>query len=123
MTDPMHPLDPAKLTDTPLISGEGLMGQGDAFTWTDDSDLFWHDAFETRPYVPADARYEEYRGAYRYGHEAAGRRRGREWIEVEPELAEAWEKYEHRGACRGNWAAVREAVKDGWQRARAALEL
>jgi hypothetical protein len=55
MTDPMHPLDPTNAVNTPLITGEGLMGQGGAFQWTDDWDLFWRNAFETRTYVPAEA--------------------------------------------------------------------
>ncbi|HEU4640853.1 MAG TPA: hypothetical protein VFS44_00270 [Gemmatimonadaceae bacterium] len=123
MTDPMHPLDPSNELNTPLITGEGLVGEGNALAWTDDADLFWREAFETRPYVPADARYEDYRGAYRYGHEAAGRSRGREWAEVEPELAAGWEAYEHRGERGAGWESVSEAVREGWQRAREALKL
>jgi hypothetical protein len=123
MTDPMHPLDPTNAANTPLITGEGLMGEGGAFQWTDDWDLLWRNAFATRTYVPADARYEQYRGAYRYGHESAGRHRRHEWIEVEPALAAAWDTYEHRGEGRADWQSVREAVKEGWERARAALRL
>jgi hypothetical protein len=123
MIDPMHPLDPANAVNTPLITGEGLMGEGGAFQWTDDWDLLWRNAFETRMYVPADATYEQYRGAYRYGHESAGRSRGRGWVEVEPELAAGWETYEHRGESRADWRSVREAVKEGWERARQALKL
>jgi hypothetical protein len=122
MTDPMHPLDPKNIVNSPLITGEGLMGEGGAFQWTDDSDLFWRDSFESRAYAPADATYEQYRGAYRYGHESAGRSGRREWIEIEPELAGAWEGYVHRGAGRADWQSVREAVKEGWERARATLE-
>ena len=123
MTDPMHPLDPTNAVNTPLITGQGLMGEGGAFQWTDDWDLFWRNALQTRSYVPVDARYEQYRGAYRYGHESAGRLRGREWIEVEPELAAAWGTYEHRGESRADWQSVREAVKEGWERARLALKI
>jgi hypothetical protein len=123
MTDPMHPLDPTNAVNAPLITGEGLMGQGGAFQWTDASDLFWREAFETRTYVPADARYEQYRGAYRYGHESAGRFGRRAWVEVEPELAAGWESYVHRSEGRPDWQSVREAVREGWERARAALKI
>lgn len=123
MTDPMHPLDPGSEDSARLFTGEGLMGEGGSLAWSDTWDEFWRDAFATRPYVPADARYEHYRGAYRYGHEAAGRHRAREWTELEPELAGGWGTYEHRGASGAEWHAVREAVRDGWQRAREVLKL
>ncbi len=123
MIDPMNPLDPASAANTPLITGEGLMGQGSAFRWTDELDLFWRNAFESRMYLPADARYEQYRGAFRYGHESASPSRGREWIEVEPELAAGWDTYEHAGEGRADWQTVRAAVKEAWERARAALKL
>jgi hypothetical protein len=123
MTDPMHPLDPTNAVNSPLITGEGLMGEGGAFQWTDDWDLIWQNAFETRTYVPADARYDEYRGAYRYGHEAAGRAARQQWTDIEPALAAGWDTYEHRGEGRTDWQSVREAVKEGWERAREALKL
>jgi len=121
--DPKHPLDASNALNSPLITGEGLMGQGGSLAWTASSDQFWHDAFETRTYLPADSTYEQYRGAYRYGHEAAGRHGAREWVEVETQLAPLWETYEHRGEARADWSSVREAVKDGWERARRALKL
>jgi hypothetical protein len=121
--DPKHPLDPTNASSSPLITGEGLMGQGGSLQWTESSDLFWRDAFETRTYVPADSTYEQYRGAYRYGHEAAERCGRRQWVEIEPELAPLWETYKHRGECRADWPTVREAVREGWERARRALEL
>ena len=124
MTDPSRPFDPMNAAHPPLFTGQGLMGEGGALQWTDASDLFWRDAFRTRTYVRADSRYEEYRGAYRYGHESAGRRSGNcEWVEVEPELAAGWDMYEHRGECRGDWQSVREAVKEAWARARQALRI
>jgi hypothetical protein len=123
MMDPKHPLDATNAANSPLITGEGLMGQGGSLQWTDSSDQFWHDAFETRTYLPADSTYEQYRGAYRYGHEAAGKHGTREWVEVEAQLAPLWETYEHRGDGRADWQTVRAAVRDGWERARRALKI
>lgn len=123
MNDPMHPFDPTNATDLPFITGTGINGEGGAFQWNDTWDLFWRNAFESRTYLPADARYEDYRGAYRYGHEAAGRERNCDWIEVESNLAAGWDGYEHRGECQGDWRAVRQAVRDGWARARQALKI
>jgi hypothetical protein len=121
--DPKHPLDPTNAARSPFITGEGIMGQGGSLEWTDTADLFWRNAFETRTYIPADAKYEHYRGAFRYGHESAGRFGRREWVEVEPEIAPLWETYEHRGAARADWQSVRAAVREGWERARHALKL
>lgn len=120
MTDP---LDPMNQDRTPYFSGEGIAGAGGAGVWNDEWDVFWRDAFSTRPYVPADATYEQYRGAYRYGHESAARLRDRSWDESEPELQRGWDAYANRGEHAGDWSSARDAVRDAWEHVRRNLKL
>ena len=75
---------------------------------------FWRDNWHKRPYVRADCGYEHYAPAYRYGVESAHRLSGRDWDEVEDELSEGWERYEHRS--RGTWEEIKAAVRDAWDR-------
>ena len=77
-------------------------------------ETFWRNAFESRPYVRADRGFEFYGPAYRYGTDSALRFRGREWSDVERELEDGWDNYEHRH--QGRWAEIKDAVRDAWDR-------
>ena len=75
---------------------------------------FWRDTFESRPYVRADRGFEFYGPAYRYGVESAIRHRGRQWSDVELELQDGWDNFEHHAHSR--WAEIKDAVRDAWDR-------
>lgn len=64
-------------------------------------------------YAGEGARWEDYEPAYRYGFQMRGDHRylGRDWVQVEPELREAWEL---RDA--GPWDRFKAAVRQGWDR-------
>ena len=42
-------------------------------------DAYWRDNYKTRPYATSGASYEQFRPAYQYGWESAGRYRGRKF--------------------------------------------
>lgn len=83
--------------------------------WNEE-DRFWRENFSSRPYASENRNYEEFRPAYRFGTESAGRHRGRDWNEAEPELRRDWESYEHRGESRSTWEEIKHAAKDAWDR-------
>jgi hypothetical protein len=82
--------------------------------WNDE-DTYWRQNFRTRPYASAGASdYNVYQPGYRYGYEAANRYSGRQWSDVETDLATGWNTYEHRGES--TWEQVKDAVRDAWDR-------
>ena len=82
--------------------------------WNDE-DTYWRQNFRTRPYASSGANdYNVYQPGYRYGYEAANRYSGRQWSDVEADLATEWNTYEHRGAS--TWEQVKDAVRDAWDR-------
>lgn len=84
--------------------------------WNED-DSYWRTNFRNRPYASAgDRDYEYYRPAYRFGYDAANRYEGRDWTDVETDLATSWGTYEHRGMS--TWDQMRDAVRDAWDRVR-----
>jgi hypothetical protein len=84
--------------------------------WNDE-DIYWRSNYNSRPYASGQTRdYEYYRPAYRFGYDAAGRYEGRDWNDVETELATSWGTYEHRGMSA--WDEVKAAVRDAWDRVR-----
>jgi hypothetical protein len=82
------------------------------FTW-DEEDAYWRTNYRDRPYSAAGD-YEDFRPGYRFGFESASRYRGRDWDDIEPELASDWESYEHRGDS--TWQQIKDAVRDAWNR-------
>ena len=79
-----------------------------------DEELYWRDNYRTRPYAAITPDYNIWRGAYRYGFEAARQYEGRPWEDIEPELAHGWSAYEHRGTS--TWDQIKAAVRDAWDR-------
>ena len=77
-------------------------------------ETYWRDNWSSRPYAAADRGFDYYRPGYRYGVESAHRYRGRNWNDVEPELASGWDRYEHRG--QSTWEHMKDAVRDAWDR-------
>ena len=80
-----------------------MADKNDVYGW-DEEDAYWTETYRSRPYVSSNSRgYGYYRPGYRYGYEAAGRYKGREWNEVESDLSRSWNSYEHRGTS--TWEA------------------
>jgi hypothetical protein len=82
-----------------------------SYSW-EDEDVYWRNNYRNRPYGSGD--YSAYQPGYRYGSESAQRYQGRQWSEVESDLARDWEGYEHRGSS--TWQQVKDAVRDAWDR-------
>jgi hypothetical protein len=82
------------------------------FTW-DEEDAYWRTKYRDRPYA-ASGDYEDFSPGYRFGFESASRYRGRDWDDIEPELASDWDAYEHRNES--TWQQIKSAVRDAWDR-------
>ena len=80
-------------------------------------DNYWFENFTSRPYALGPDFYERFRPAFRYGFESAQHHLGRSWDEAEPDLRRGWNSYEHRGSKPSEWAEIRDAVRDAWDRA------
>jgi hypothetical protein len=83
-------------------------------------DVYWQRHYLQRPYVDADASYDDYGPAYRYGLQAYTERRGRSFAEAEPELAAGWD--EVREDSQLAWHDARHAARDAWLRAHERIE-
>jgi hypothetical protein len=84
--------------------------------WATD-DAYWRNNYQDRAYAMADRAYDAYRPAYRYGCEARFIYGGLPWDdEVEFELSLGWPQA--RGDSDLSWELARDAVRDGFERAR-----
>lgn len=72
----------------------------------------WRATHPTREYVIPGLTYEDYAPAYRYGMVVADKHGHKEFVDVEPLLAEEWAGV--RGASPLDWAQARPAVQDGY---------
>ena len=91
-------------------------GQTHASDWGT-HDAYWRESYGTRPYAPADRGYDDYRQAYKYGHEAAFIHGYQPWDEsVEHELERGWEQA--RADSTLDWSQAKHAVRDAFERAR-----
>ena len=90
------------------------MNEGRPYSW-DDDDTFWRSNYQSRPYATGSTDYDQWRGAYRYGHESAHRYTGRSRDDVESDLSRDWNSYQYRGTS--TWEQIKAAVRDAWDRA------
>ena len=74
----------------------------------------WRNHYAKRPYVPQDARYEDYGPAYRYGATSYTRLSGRDFDDVESELSGGWGRA--RGTSALRWEQAKHAARDAWER-------
>jgi hypothetical protein len=85
-------------------------------------DDYWRDNYSTRDYVTGEHTYDDdYRPAYRYGHEAR-RRYGsdREWDDkLEKDLEQGWRRV--KGRSRLGWENAKHATKDAWHNVERAI--
>ena len=75
-------------------------------------DATWRATHATREYVVPGLDYDDYAPAYRYGTVVKDKHGNKEFVEVEPLLAEEWAGV--RGASPLDWAQARPAVQDGY---------
>jgi len=93
---------------------EGTMAHTKTMIEWNTEDLYWRDAYKTRPYASGHD-YNYWRPAYRYGFDAADRYHGKKWNDIEHELRAEWDRYEGRDD-RSTWEQVKDAVRDAWHR-------
>lgn len=84
-----------------------------------DADDDAYRAHHATTYAATGRSYEGYRSAYQYGRDACGRHAGRSFDAAEPDLRADYGQ--RHGDGDSAWDDVREAVRHGWERARAAL--
>ncbi|WP_101925036.1 MULTISPECIES: hypothetical protein [Luteimonas] len=77
------------------------------------SDKYHAESFERAEYRDADARFEDYQPAYRYGTHARSRYSDRDWDDaLEAELGRDWET--RRGNSALTWDRAKAAVQDAY---------
>jgi len=77
-------------------------------------DAYWQESYRSRPYVAADASYDDYGPAYRYGVNSYGAYSSSDFDLAEPELASRWDS--QRGDSGLTWEHAKHAVRDSWGR-------
>jgi hypothetical protein len=99
----------------------GLAGKGvaEAVNPTEE-DAFWRQNYRSRDYVQPGADYDQYEPAYRYGYSSYSRYQGRDWNDVEPQLARDWDRTRERSSL--DWDRAKYATKDAWQRVKDRVE-
>jgi hypothetical protein len=100
------------------MAGLDDRGQGAANDRWPQDDAYWRTTHRERSYVSPDRQYDAYQPAYRYGCEASFIYGNLPWSrEVELELSLGWAQA--RGNSDLSWEMARDAVRDGFERARA----
>jgi len=83
-------------------------------------DAYWRDNYATRPYVPAEATYDDFGPAYRYGVDSYEKHPGRSFDDIEDDLGRDWNTA--RGTSRLEWDRAKSATRDSWQRVSDTIE-
>ena len=74
----------------------------------------WREHFKSRPYVGAEANFEDFGPAYAFGAAQYGRYPDGTFDEVQDEMAESW--YAARGQSTLAWEHASPAARDAWER-------
>ena len=77
-------------------------------------EMYWRDQHAKQPYAHKDYGYEHYELAYRTGIRAAQEHTGRQFEEIESDLALNYEK--NKGDTALPWDQARPAVKAAWDK-------
>ena len=77
-------------------------------------EAYWRTNFTARPYVGAEAKFEDYAPAYALGARANGDGSNRSFDEDDRRLAAEWNNA--RGASALDWERARPAARDAWDR-------
>ena len=91
------------------LAGKGVAEQIDPTA----EEAYWRENHKTRPYAKSTT-YDEYAPAYRYGWESRQRHAGKNFDEIETDLARDWET--RRGPSGLSWQNARHATRDAWER-------
>lgn len=75
---------------------------------------YWREHFAHRPYAGADADFDDFGPAYDHGVGGYLRNQGKDFDDVEDQLASEWATA--RGASRLDWERARPASREAWQR-------
>jgi hypothetical protein len=94
-------------TTTTGLTGTAARGSGSQVFDED----YWRSHFSSRPYASGGS-YEDYSPAYRYGWDARNRYQGRQFEDVENDLARGWDQA--KGKSRLGWEKVKAAARDAW---------
>jgi hypothetical protein len=82
-------------------------------------ETYWRENFKDRPYASSGSGYEDYGPAYRYGIDSFKQYPGRQFDDIENELAHGWQ------AARANssleWDRAQPATRDSWNRLNSSL--
>jgi len=96
----------------------GLAGHklGDEFDPYEFEEGHWKERLETEPYYEKGHTFEDYKPAYRMGHDAYPRENngGKAYAEAEHQLGQQWDTV--KGKSRLSWEQAKQAVKAGWHR-------
>ena len=77
-------------------------------------EAFWRENHASQPYAPRGFSYEQYAPAYRTGYEGVGKYTGKEYEEIETDLALDYQKADPNSAL--PWDRARPAVRAAWDR-------
>ena len=93
----------------------GLAGKGEAEA-TDPARerAYWSAHFSACDYVEQGSSFDDYGPAYGFGVAARGRYPGRDFDDVESEMASDWDA--SRGVSSLSWQRARHAARDAWNR-------
>lgn len=75
---------------------------------------YWKENFSGRDYVEKDSTFDDYGPAYGLGVDARSRYPGRDFDDVEPEMASEWGT--SHGASSLSWERAKHAARDAWNR-------
>ncbi len=73
---------------------------------------YWRDNFPKRLWYDADATFDDYESAYRFGWESRLKYRDRKFADVEQELSREWHESESKSHV--TWDQARFAARDAW---------
>ncbi len=77
-------------------------------------DAYWRENHGRQEWASANTSYDDYASAYRTGYEGVGKYGGRQYDEIEGDLARDYEKNDANPAI--PWDRARPAVKAAWHR-------
>jgi hypothetical protein len=83
-------------------------------------DTYWRNNYASQPYVGTGYSYEDYGPAYRYGVSSYPKYEGRDWNDVESDLATGWDTA--KGQSRLKWDDAKLATRDAWHRVKDNVE-
>ena len=92
------------------LAGKGIAERIDPTA----EDAYWRENYRGREYVTADATYEDYGPAYRYGVDSYPRHTGRSFEEAESELHERLA--DRARLLKTGLAGCARSARDAWQR-------